>query len=189
MKLPARTAPRLGPVPRRPELPPHGRPARGSRRRRGDGRRPQPPLGRHRRRRGAPAGGARRRGRAGLPRRPVQPEAVVVLADFAEPERARELVLDSVGFLPGELDDAAALGELHAVRVFAGYAGWGPRAARGRARGGLLARLPGPELGRLHGATGRALARGPPSRGRKIRPFRPPARRSTRQLMHVALET
>ena len=57
---------------------------------------------------------------------PVQPEAVVVLADFAEPERARELVFDRVGFLPGELDDAAALGELHAVRVFAGYAGWGP---------------------------------------------------------------
>ena len=57
---------------------------------------------------------------------PVQPQAVVVLADFAEPERAGELVLESVGFLPGELDDAAELGTLHAVRVFAGYAGWGP---------------------------------------------------------------
>jgi putative transcriptional regulator len=55
---------------------------------------------------------------------PVQPEAVLVLADFAEPERAGELVLESVGFLPGELDDAAAVGEMHAVRVFAGYAGW-----------------------------------------------------------------
>lgn len=56
---------------------------------------------------------------------PVQPEAIVVLADFAEPRRAGELVLGSVGFLPGELDGAAALGDLHAVRVFAGYAGWG----------------------------------------------------------------
>ena len=56
---------------------------------------------------------------------PVQPEAVVVLADFAEPGRAEELVLGSIGFLPGELEDAAALGDLRAVRVFAGYAGWG----------------------------------------------------------------
>ena len=56
---------------------------------------------------------------------PVQPEAVVVLADFAEPGRAGQLVLGSVGFLPGELDEAAALGDLRAVRVFAGYAGWG----------------------------------------------------------------
>ena len=77
---------------------------------------------------------------------PVQPEAVVVLADFAEPERADELVLESVGFLPGELDDAAELGTLHAVRVFAGYAGWGRGQLETELAGGILARLSRPKL-------------------------------------------
>jgi putative transcriptional regulator len=57
---------------------------------------------------------------------PVQPQAVVVLADFVEPHRAGALVLDTIGFLPGDVDDEADLGELRSVRVFAGYAGWGP---------------------------------------------------------------
>ena len=57
---------------------------------------------------------------------PVEPQAVVVLARFAEPERAPGLVLADVGFLPAELDGVDALGRLLDVRVFAGYAGWGP---------------------------------------------------------------
>lgn len=57
---------------------------------------------------------------------PVEPQAVVVLARFAEPQRAAGLVVGDVGFLPAELDDADVLGELLAVRVFAGYAGWAP---------------------------------------------------------------
>jgi putative transcriptional regulator len=56
---------------------------------------------------------------------PVQPSAIVVLADFVEPDRAGALVLDSVGFLPAEIDPDT-LGELRRARVFAGYAGWGP---------------------------------------------------------------
>jgi putative transcriptional regulator len=56
---------------------------------------------------------------------PVQPSAIVVLADFVEPEHAGSLVLDSVGFLPAEVDPDE-LGELRRARVFAGYAGWGP---------------------------------------------------------------
>jgi putative transcriptional regulator len=56
---------------------------------------------------------------------PVQPSAIVVLADFVEPERSSALVLDSVGFLPAEADPEE-LGELRRARVFAGYAGWGP---------------------------------------------------------------
>jgi putative transcriptional regulator len=56
---------------------------------------------------------------------PVQPSAIVVLADFAEPDRAGSLVVDSVGFLPAEIDPDE-LGELRRARVFAGYAGWGP---------------------------------------------------------------
>jgi putative transcriptional regulator len=56
---------------------------------------------------------------------PVQPSAIVVLAEFGEPERAGALVVDSVGFLPAEVDPDE-LGELLRARVFAGYAGWGP---------------------------------------------------------------
>jgi putative transcriptional regulator len=56
---------------------------------------------------------------------PVQPTAVVVLAEFADPERADALVLDNIGFLPAEVDPDE-LGELRRARVFVGYAGWGP---------------------------------------------------------------
>ncbi|MGH3133105.1 MAG: YqgE/AlgH family protein [Gaiellaceae bacterium] len=56
---------------------------------------------------------------------PVQPSAIVVLADFVEPDRAGSLVVDSVGFLPSETEPAE-IGELRRARVFAGYAGWGP---------------------------------------------------------------
>jgi putative transcriptional regulator len=54
---------------------------------------------------------------------PVQPEAIVVLGEFAEPERAETLVFDSIGFLPAEADPDS-IGELIRSRVFAGYAGW-----------------------------------------------------------------
>jgi putative transcriptional regulator len=56
---------------------------------------------------------------------PVQPSAVVVLADFVDPEAAETLVIDSVGFLPSEVEPDT-LGELRRARVYAGYAGWGP---------------------------------------------------------------
>ena len=56
---------------------------------------------------------------------PVQPSAIVVVADFADPEQAGALILGSVGFLPAEVDPDT-LGELRRARVFAGYAGWGP---------------------------------------------------------------
>jgi putative transcriptional regulator len=56
---------------------------------------------------------------------PVQPSAVVVLADFAEPADADELVVESVGFLPAEVDPDS-LGPLRRARVYVGYAGWGP---------------------------------------------------------------
>ena len=56
---------------------------------------------------------------------PVQPSAIVVLADFAETDNAESLVVDSVGFLPAEVEPDA-LGELRRARVYVGYAGWGP---------------------------------------------------------------
>jgi putative transcriptional regulator len=66
---------------------------------------------------------------------PVQPSAIVVLAEFDEPDRAGTLVVDDVGFLPAEIDPDE-LGELRRTRVFAGYAGWGPGQLDGELREG-----------------------------------------------------
>src|SRR2546430_11803014 len=55
---------------------------------------------------------------------PVQPQAIVVLGDFADPEQAGVIVFGSIGFLPSEIEPAE-VGELSRARVFAGYAGWG----------------------------------------------------------------
>ncbi len=55
---------------------------------------------------------------------PVQPDAAVVLADFEEPARAGILALDTIGFLPEEVE-SDEVGGLRRARVFAGYAGWG----------------------------------------------------------------
>jgi putative transcriptional regulator len=56
---------------------------------------------------------------------PVQPSAVVVLADFLDVSDAESLVLETIGFLPSEVDPIA-LGELRRARVYVGYSGWGP---------------------------------------------------------------
>jgi putative transcriptional regulator len=56
---------------------------------------------------------------------PVQPSAVVVLADFADADDAESLVVESVGFLPADIEPDT-LGELRRARVYVGYAGWGP---------------------------------------------------------------
>jgi putative transcriptional regulator len=56
---------------------------------------------------------------------PVQPEAIVVLGEFEQPEHAASLVLGEIGFLPGEIESGEDVGPLGRVRVFAGYAGWG----------------------------------------------------------------
>jgi putative transcriptional regulator len=56
---------------------------------------------------------------------PVQPSAVVVLAEYAEPPDPEALVVESVGFLPAEIEPET-LGPLRRARVYVGYAGWGP---------------------------------------------------------------
>jgi putative transcriptional regulator len=56
---------------------------------------------------------------------PVQPGAVVALAEYDEPERAASIPFADVGFLPSEVDVAELAGHLRRVRVFAGYSGWG----------------------------------------------------------------
>ncbi len=55
---------------------------------------------------------------------PVEPEGVVVLADFMDPAMAEVIALDSIGFIPAEPGGDLAT-QIRRARVFAGYAGWG----------------------------------------------------------------
>lgn len=57
---------------------------------------------------------------------PVQPSAVLVLAEYHEPATAGRLVTGAVGFLAVEDEDDRTGIALGRARVFAGYAGWGP---------------------------------------------------------------
>ena len=57
---------------------------------------------------------------------PVQPSAVLVLAQFADPGAAQVLVLEDVGFLSLDDEGEAVATALRRARVYAGYAGWGP---------------------------------------------------------------
>lgn len=56
---------------------------------------------------------------------PVEPECVVVLADFVDPSRAEMLAMGSIGFLPPDSSDDIA-STIRRARVYAGYAGWAP---------------------------------------------------------------
>ncbi len=73
---------------------------------------------------------------------PVQPDAVLVMADFVSPRDEVSYVLETVGFLPGEVEDSADLGPLRSVRVFAGYAGWAPGQLEGELAEGSWLVLP-----------------------------------------------
>jgi putative transcriptional regulator len=53
---------------------------------------------------------------------PVAPQAVVALGDFERPEEAGTQVVGSLGTLDPDRPNAS----LRRVRVYAGYAGWGP---------------------------------------------------------------
>ncbi len=57
---------------------------------------------------------------------PVQPEAVMALADFVDGARAAAIAFGSVGFLPADADETLDPATVVRARVFAGYAGWGP---------------------------------------------------------------
>lgn len=56
---------------------------------------------------------------------PVQPEAVVAVAEFDDPSDAASVAFEEVGFLPADADPEGLAGSVARVRVFAGYAGWG----------------------------------------------------------------
>lgn len=57
---------------------------------------------------------------------PVQTSSITVLAEWEEPERAAAIVVDDVGFVPGDEDMELIEPYVSRARVFAGHAGWGP---------------------------------------------------------------
>jgi putative transcriptional regulator len=57
---------------------------------------------------------------------PVRPSAVLVLAEWEEPELAGMLVGERIGFVPAEAEFEALEQATSRARVFAGYAGWEP---------------------------------------------------------------
>jgi putative transcriptional regulator len=56
---------------------------------------------------------------------PVQPEAVVALAEFEDPDQAASLALGDIGFLRADADPFEVAGGVRRARIFLGYAGWG----------------------------------------------------------------
>ena len=57
---------------------------------------------------------------------PVQPAAVVVMAEFDDMSAAATLVVEDVGFVAAEADFDTLGAAVRRVRVFAGLAGWAP---------------------------------------------------------------
>ena len=56
---------------------------------------------------------------------PVQPQALVVLAEFNDPEAAAWIVAADVGFVSAETDYDDLARAIRRGRVYAGYSGWG----------------------------------------------------------------
>ena len=56
---------------------------------------------------------------------PVQPSAVVVLAEFDDVEESAALVVEDVGVVRADVEPGALPVSTRRARVFAGYAGWG----------------------------------------------------------------
>lgn len=57
---------------------------------------------------------------------PVQPGAVIAVAEFEEPDVTEASIFGNVGFVTEGADPDELAGAARRVRVFAGYAGWGP---------------------------------------------------------------
>jgi putative transcriptional regulator len=56
---------------------------------------------------------------------PVQPQALVVLAEFSDPEIAAWIVAADVGFVAADTDHETLVDSIRRGRVYAGYSGWG----------------------------------------------------------------
>lgn len=57
---------------------------------------------------------------------PVEPQAVIVLAEFDDPDEAATVVFEHVGFVRADAEPAALAETTRRARLFAGYAGWAP---------------------------------------------------------------
>ncbi len=55
---------------------------------------------------------------------PVQPEAIVLLAEFSDPSAAAWIVVADVGLASAETDLDELLGKVRRGRLYAGYSGW-----------------------------------------------------------------
>jgi len=56
---------------------------------------------------------------------PVQPQAIVVLAEFDDPDDAAVVVFDDIGFIPADGDPLELSVATRRARAYAGFAGWG----------------------------------------------------------------
>lgn len=57
---------------------------------------------------------------------PVQPEALVVLGEFSDPEKAAWIVVADVGLVSAATDLEDLPAAVRRGRVYAGFSGWGP---------------------------------------------------------------
>jgi putative transcriptional regulator len=57
---------------------------------------------------------------------PVQPEAIVLLAEFSDTEAAAWIVVADVGLASADVDLDELAAAVRRGRVYAGYSGWGP---------------------------------------------------------------
>jgi putative transcriptional regulator len=57
---------------------------------------------------------------------PVEPSAVLVVAEFEDPDDAAAVVFDGVGFMPGDSEPEDVAATTRRARIFVGYAGWSP---------------------------------------------------------------
>jgi putative transcriptional regulator len=55
----------------------------------------------------------------------VQPQALVVLAEFSDPQAAAWIVAADVGFVSAEAEHEELSRAIRRGRVYAGYSGWG----------------------------------------------------------------
>lgn len=55
---------------------------------------------------------------------PVQPEAVVALAELDDPAQAAAIAFDNVGYLRSDVDPDEVAPGVRRARVYAGYSGW-----------------------------------------------------------------
>src|SRR5919205_243201 len=57
---------------------------------------------------------------------PVQPGAAIALGEFADPTLAEALIVGSIGAVDLDAEPPLLLEQIARMRLFAGYAGWGP---------------------------------------------------------------